>query len=103
LALCKTFNISDELIADDASWAAIRDTLLSELCASRISASPKTKQALLNRYPGAQWMVTGIQIINDRERLDKFPGKKPFGYVIDLADVANLSAEPRYIISLIDF
>jgi hypothetical protein len=41
------------------------------------------------------------EIIKDRERLDKFPEKRPFGYVIDLAEVANLAAEPRHLISQI--
>jgi hypothetical protein len=45
--------------------------------------------------------VTGFEIIKDRERLDKFPEKRPFGYVIDVASLANLTAEPLHLISQI--
>jgi len=66
---------------------------------SPIKATEKKQAALLKKYPGAHWLVTGFEIIKDRERLDKFPEKRPFGFVIDVSEVVNLTAEPRHIIS----
>ena len=101
LSICKAFHVAQQPISDKASWAEIREKLLGELCGSRIAVNSKTQAALLSSYPATKWIVIGFEIIKDRERLDKFPEKRPFGFVIDVADVANLTAEPLHLISLI--
>jgi hypothetical protein len=98
LAICKRFGIYDYPIVDQDSWNDIRDKLLGEICDNSIIANNKTRKRLLKQYPGARWVVTSIAITRDPEKLSKFPKKRPFAFIIDVAEVADLAAEPRHVI-----
>jgi hypothetical protein len=66
LAICKAFHVAQQPIADKSSWVAIQETLLGELCGSRIALTSTIQAALLKRYPTAHWLVTGFEIMLHR-------------------------------------
>jgi hypothetical protein len=55
LAICKAFHVAQQPIADKSSWAAIQETLLGELCGSRIATSGSA-QAVPRRALAGDWL-----------------------------------------------
>jgi hypothetical protein len=103
LAICRLHSIPDDPLVDDESWHRIRDRILEQVCEAKLVADNKEVQRLSSLHPKDPFVVSSVLITKDPSILKNFEKPASFAFVIDLSEMANLSAAPRRIISQIRF
>jgi Domain of unknown function (DUF4279) len=106
LAICAQFSMDDRPVRDHAAWEAFRSELISEVCAKPITMTARAISSLASEHPGMLRIVSGLSFSQDRHWIlveGKYPPTVRLIQIIEISEIANLSANPTRIVSPVAF